>query len=416
MKKIKSMMLYSAMAVFALTSCDDDDDDPAPTACSNPEVKASDTTASGTQIIYKNCNVTSSETWTKDNIYVLNSRITVTNNATLTIEPGTVIKGAPGAGASSTALVISKEGMIMANGTAQEPIIFTSTADNIEPGQTESPNLQPNNNGLWGGVIILGDAHISASADEVQIEGIPTSDQNGLYGGSNDADNSGVFTYVSIRHGGTNIGAGNEINGLTLGGVGSGTTINHIEIVANQDDGVEWFGGTVNVSDVLVWNCGDDGLDTDQDWTGTCNNFLVVTPQGGSAFELDGPEGPAATGTHLFTNGTVYAGGSIDHLVDWDDNTNAALNNVYFYGLDAGYGATSDFDPFESFGGNMSVPTTNLEITLATGVLVDLFSSGTAPAGITAVLAGASTVGVQDVSEFDWTLASESGALAQIGL
>ncbi len=412
MKKIKSMMLYSAMAVFALTSCDKDDDDNTSMGCSNSEVMASDTTANGTQIIYKDCNVTSSETWSKDNIYVLRSRITVTSGATLTIQPGTVIKGAPGAGASSTALVVAKDGKIMAEGTASEPIIFTSTADNIEPGQIESPNLKPDNNGQWGGVIILGDAHISASAEEVQIEGIPTSDQNGLYGGSNDTHSSGTFAYVSIRHGGTNIGAGNEINGLTLGGVGSGTDIHHIEIVANQDDGIEWFGGTVNVSNVLVWNCGDDGLDTDQDWTGNCDNFLIVTPQGGSAFELDGPEGPAATGTHTFTRGTVYAGDNIDHLVDWDDDTNAELDGVYFFGLDASYAATSDFEPFESFGGDGS-GTQNIEVNVVTGALVDLFSNGTVPSGVTAV--GTATVGA-DASAFGWTWANQSGALAQIGL
>ncbi|MEQ9263056.1 MAG: hypothetical protein RLP14_07845 [Owenweeksia sp.] len=415
MKKIKSMMLYSAMAVFAFTSCDkDDDDDDNTLSCSNQEVMASDTTASGTQIIYKNCNITSNETWSKENIYVLNSRITVTNNATLTIQAGTVIKGAPGAGASATALVIARDGKIMANGTAQDPIIFTSTADRIEPGETNSPNLKPDNNGLWGGVIILGEAHISASAEEVQIEGIPTSDQKGLYGGTNDAHSSGSFTYVSIRHGGTNIGAGNEINGLTLGGVGAGTVINNIEVVANQDDGIEWFGGSVSVSNVLIWNCGDDGLDTDQDWTGNCDNFLIVTPQGGSAFELDGPEGPAATGTHTFTNGTVYAGADIDHLVDWDDETNAALDGVYFYGLAAGYGATTDFDPFESFGGDNSGTTQNLQVTLAGGVLADLFA-GTVPGAVSVVAAGTATVGA-DASGFGWTWANESGALAQIGL
>ena len=85
----------------------------------------------------------------------------------------------------------------------------------------------------------------------MQIEGIPASDLNGLYGGTEATDNSGVLKYISIRHGGANIGEGNEINGLTLGGVGSGTTIENIEIVANDDDGIEWFGGTVNVKNGL---------------------------------------------------------------------------------------------------------------------------------------------------------------------
>jgi hypothetical protein len=93
----------------------------------------------------------------------------------------------------------------------------------------------------------VGNAPISADASAVQIEGIPPSDQNGLYGGDNPADDSGIIRYISIRHGGANIGEGNEINGLTLGGVGSGTIIEYVEVVANQDDGIEWFGGTVSV-------------------------------------------------------------------------------------------------------------------------------------------------------------------------
>jgi hypothetical protein len=323
-------------------------------------------------------------------------------------------------------LVVSREGKIMAEGTADEPIIFTTVADNLESGAINSPNMSPLNNGLWGGVIILGKAPISAKneAIQLQIEGIPTSDQNGLYGGTESAHNSGVFKYVSIRHGGTNIGAGNEINGLTLGGVGTGTEINNIEIVANQDDGIEWFGGTVSVENVIVWNSGDDGLDTDQDWLGTCNNFLVVTPQGGSAFELDGPEGNNASGNaHSFTNGTVYAGDAIDHLIDWDGGTNAGLRNVYIYGLEAGYGYVADdpntadddeeFEPIESFGGDGIGITENIQIQLNGGALADLFAPGTTlPTEITVVTSG--TVGA-DASVFGWTWASQSGALSGIG-
>ena len=161
-------------------------------------------------------------------------------------------------------------------------------------GNFASAHLDPTVDGLWGGVIVLGNATISASnttgdVSSVQIEGIPTSDQNGLYGGTNNHDNSGVIKYISIRHGGANIGSGNEINGLTLGGVGFGTTIENIEVVANQDDGVECFGGTVNLTNVVSWNVGDDGFDTDQSWSGTLDNFVIINPAG-HIFELDGPE------------------------------------------------------------------------------------------------------------------------------
>lgn len=412
MNKLKSLLLYSAAAVFALTSCDDDDDDNGGGG------------STGANVISVSGQITTDQTWSSDNVYRLDGRVTVTGGATLTIEAGTIIKGAPGQGAFAAALLISRDGMIMAEGTADAPIIFTSIADDIQPGQIESPNMDPNNNGLWGGVIILGSAPISASADEVQIEGIPTSDQNGLYGGQDAADNSGVFTYVSIRHGGTNIGAGNEINGLSLGAVGSATTINNIEIVGNADDGIEWFGGDVDVDHVVVWNSGDDGLDTDQDWIGSCTDFLVVTPRGGSGFELDGPEGSLNRGCHSFDNGIVYAGNDIDHLVDWDGSTNAGVTNVYFFGLPNGYGIVEDdpatpdddesFEPIESFGGDGNCTSNNWEATMANRSVEEVFGVDVAPA-VSEVPAGQPTVG-PSIAEFGWSWAGASGALASLGL
>jgi len=285
--------------------------------------------------------ITEDTFWNADSIYQLSGRVTVTNGATLTIEPGTIIKGKPGSGANASALVIARGAKLIAEGTEDAPIIFTSTADNIsiediEAGIFSSPNLNPTINGLWGGVIILGNAPISASNDvgdvsQVQIEGIPTSDPNGLYGGNNPTDNSGVLRYVSIRHGGANIGSGNEINGLTLGGVGSGTVIDNIEIVANQDDGIEFFGGAVNVTNVVIWNVGDDAIDTDQAWSGTLDNFIIKSPQG-HCFELDGPEG-LLIDRHTIRNGEVICSNenweSMD-LINTDDNSRVTLQNIFF--------------------------------------------------------------------------------------
>ena len=274
---MKLIHLTIATAILALTvsSCKKDEPiTPTPT----PE----------TGNIVVTSNVTVNTTWTNDNTYQLGGRITVTNGITLTIEAGTVIKGEAGTGANATALLVARGGKLMANGTATLPIVFTSVADEITSadlvaGNFGSPNLASDVDGLWGGIIVLGKAPISASNSgsdlaQVQIEGIPTSDANGLYGGTDATDNSGSITYVSIRHGGTNIGSGNEINGLTLGGVGSGTTVENIEIVANQDDGIEWFGGTVNVTNVVSWNCNDDALDTDQAWAGTLDRVGRACP------------------------------------------------------------------------------------------------------------------------------------------
>ena len=291
-------------------------------------------------------NISANTTWTADKIWILGGRITVTTGATLTIEPGTIIKGQAGAGANATSLLIARGAKINAAGTAAKPIIFTSVADEISiadvaAGKFASPNLTPDIKGLWGGLIVLGKAKISASLsgaqlNEVQIEGIPTSDPNGLYGGTDDADNSGVLKYISVRHGGTEIGAGNEINGITFGGVGSGTVVENIEVIGNFDDGIEWFGGTVNCKNIVIWNAGDDGLDTDQAYRGTVENFAVITA-GGSQFELDGPEGTYGLDLsgHTFTKGFVVPTGGAGNLIDNDNNTVVNLRNIYAKGFSA---------------------------------------------------------------------------------
>lgn len=353
-------------------------------------------------------NIAANETWSASKTYILGGRITVLSGATLTIEPGTVIKGQAGTGANATALLIARGAKLMAEGTADKPIIFTTVADEITPadvaaGNFASPNLAPDANGLWGGVLILGNASISASASQIQIEGIPTSDQNGLYGGSDDADNSGVIKYISIRHGGANIGAGNEINGLTLGGVGSGTVIENVEVIGNQDDGIEWFGGTVSVKNVVVWNAGDDAIDADQSWGGTLDNFVVVTP-GDHVFELDGAEGTMSR-AYTIKNGTVVndhdsktTGGD---LINTDKNTKVNLENIFFKNVASGQKVNRTKD-------NPDTKFTNIVIN-GTGSADDYIADGPAPTGITL---GSSATGKANVSGLGWTWASKAGALA----
>lgn len=311
-----------AIAALAITSCGDDDD-----AISGPDL--SDNQISGV--------ISESKTLTNDRIWNLQGRTTVTSGAVLTIEPGTIIKGLPGQGANASVLIIARGASIQANGTASEPIIFTSIADNIALGQTNGPNLNQNDRGLWGGVIVLGNAPSSLRGDvaAAQIEGIPASDTNGLYGGSNPADNSGVMNYVSIRHGGTNIGEGNEINGLTLGGVGTGTTISNIEVVANVDDGIEFFGGTVNASNLFVWAVGDDAIDIDQAYSGTITNAGVVLGDiSDHAFEIDGPEG-SLNGSFTINNATIFGNANTPNgeYADYRSRAQGATNNVYATGF-----------------------------------------------------------------------------------
>ena len=287
-------------------------------------------------------NITSDTTLDASKIWLLKGRVSVEDGVTLTIPAGTIIKAASGTGADASTLIIARGGTIIADGTADAPIVMTSISDNIEVGGTYPSSgaaLNVDTRGLWGGLLILGKAPSSFSGDvtELQIEGIPTSDTNGLYGGTDAADDSGSIQYLSIRHGGAEIGEGNEINGLTLGGVGSGTTINHIEVLGNVDDGIEFFGGTVNASNLLVWGQGDDAIDIDQAYAGTIDGAMVIlTSASDHGFEIDGPEG-AATGRFTIKNATVIgatddcdAEGVDGEMADFRKGATGDVMNVLF--------------------------------------------------------------------------------------
>ena len=238
---------------------------------------------------------TGTTTWTANNTYILDGMVFVNSGDELTIEPGTIIKGMPGSGAEASALIVARGGKINAVGTQENPIIFTFEQDALD-GSTPY-----NTKGQWGGVIILGNAQLNSSPGETQIEGIPDTESRGLYGGNDDLDNSGTMTYVSIRHGGTDIGAGNEINGLTLGGVGSQTTLEYIEVIANADDGVEFFGGTASIKYVLTAFCGDDSFDYDEGWRGYGQFWCTVQEEG------DGDRGGEHDGGTDPEDGLPYA-------------------------------------------------------------------------------------------------------------
>lgn len=370
-------------------------------------------------IIPVNGNITSNTTWKTGKTYILKSRIAVMDGVTLTIEPGVVVKGEAGNAANATALIVAQGGVLEASGTPSQPIIFTSIADNIQPGQIESPNLDPSLNGLWGGLIVLGKAPISYAKDGVDaattnIEGIPANDPNGIYGGDVSDDYSGTLKYISVRHGGTNIGEGNEINGLTLGGVGSATVIENIEIVSNQDDGIEWFGGTVNVKNAIVWNTGDDAIDTDQAWAGKVENIVVINP-GDKCFELDGPEGSYTSTGHTIKDATVFVG-KAGGLIDYDDNTDVNMSNIYFLDFDSetleddGI-AISGYSGYQANTNGFASSAFEVTVTLPTGVaLTDIFTGGS-DAITTEVSAGAATVGA-DLTKFaNWSWAAVAGEL-----
>ena len=244
--------------------------------------------AQNNQVQVTDASIDGDTVWSADNEYVLEGFVFVEDGETLTIEPGTVVRGKPGSGANASALIVARGGKIFANGTADKPIIFTALDDDL----SDPNDFGPGDTGEWGGLILLGKATLNspeASGTPIQdnIEGIPTTEPRGQFGGTDDNDSSGSLRYVSVRHGGSNIGANNEINGVTFGGVGRGTTVEFIEVFANQDDGFEFFGGTVEAKYLVASYCGDDSFDYDQGYRGK-GQFWFTQAAGDRGGEHDG--------------------------------------------------------------------------------------------------------------------------------
>lgn len=367
---IALLVALGATTTF-VSSCKKDDDDDKTEEVSSEEitVKASDEGIGTT-------------TWTKNNVYVLDGFVFVNDGQTLTIEPGTIIKGAAGQGASASALIVAQGGKLIAEGTATEPIIFTSVADKIAYNDAgvlvPGTNLDETNRGLWGGVIVLGKASSNNNPAIKSIEGIPTNESRGQYGGTVDDDNSGSLKYISIRHGGTNIGADNEINGLTLGGVGSGTTVEHIEVYANADDGIEFFGGTVSIKYALVSNGGDDCFDYDEGWRGNGQFWVAIQADdaGDRGGEHDGGPSSNETGTPYATpeiRNATYIGNGDNRLLTFRDNAGGEYINSIFQGWDKGIdvedlASQSSMDRLDD--GNLKI-TDNVFYDITAGTTVD---------------------------------------------
>lgn len=257
-------MLVGAMAI-SVVSCkkkDDDNDDVTPT-----------------ETYVLTGDVTANKSLSNDKAWTLKGYVYVKSGATLTIPAGTIIKSDI---VEKGALIVEPGGKIMAEGTPAKPIIFTS---GVTKGQRRA--------GDWGGIIILGNAPTNRSTPPTIEGGV-----NRTYGGSNAADNSGVLKYVRIEFAGIASAPGSEINGLTLGGVGSGTTIENIMVSYGNDDGYEFFGGTVNCKNLIAYACADDDYDFDYGYVGSISN--------GISFKLPqvADPGDAANGIECDNDGT----------------------------------------------------------------------------------------------------------------
>jgi hypothetical protein len=305
-----------------------------------------------------------STTWTKSNTYNLQADVYINPGATLTIEPGTVIASSLGTNTRAS-LTVCKGARLIAIGTQAEPIIFTSkndvatwTAGNPATG-TWRPVCSE-----WGNLNILGAAYISEDAvagntaspsasNIAAMEGLvaagPT-DTRQTYGGGNDNDSSGTLSYCSFRYGGQVVGNNVELNGLSMGGVGRETVIDHIDIMNNLDDGIEVWGGTVNFNYVNIWNAGDDSLDIDQGWRGKLQYGLIVQGYaktngtqgsgiGDNGLEMDGAENsfyqPVTTGvmynlTVIGNPGSGTGANGGDEATAWRDNCNMQIRQSVF--------------------------------------------------------------------------------------
>ncbi|QMW01424.1 IPT/TIG domain-containing protein [Spirosoma foliorum] len=315
-------------------------------------------------------NITANTNWTASNIYLIQGFVNVTSGATLTIEKGTIIKGAPkeqdpSGQAKGGTLIIQAGAKISAVGTADSPIIFTS-----------SKAAGSRNYGDWGGVVLIGKAPINQPGATSFEGGIPGS--TGTYSDVN--DNSGTMQYCRIEFAGISLSnlANSEINGLTLYGVGAGTTIDHIQVSYSGDDSYEWFGGTVNMKNLVAFRGWDDDWDTDWGYSGKVQYAVslrdpeVADQSASNGFESDNfAAGAPATGPNnglpltapVFANvsnfvfsgtpsnaATAKGSGSYQSAMHLRRNTSISIFNSLFVGypeglrLDALTGTTNTLD------------------------------------------------------------------------
>lgn len=339
------LIMLAACASLAITACKKD---ASLDLNANKNTAAADISIYGKTKVTIDAAITVSDTLTADKVYELVGQIVVKNNATLTIEPGTVIYGRAStsqtAAGAPGALIIAQGSKLIAIGTESNPIVFTSYRK-VDNDATTAPI-----SGDFGGVVLLGKASTNLTATAT-IEGVAASLASDCsYGGplfTDNTDNSGTLQYVRIEYAGFAIASNEEINGLTCGGVGSGTTIDHIEVYYGKDDAFEFFGGTVNASYLLAYAQEDDGLDFDNGYTGTINYAVIISDLAGShtsgdsnAIECDNNK--LGTTTALITKPVLNHITIVGAKVSGSWNTTTVSNGALLYG--ARFRRASTFD------------------------------------------------------------------------
>ncbi|MBB3048778.1 hypothetical protein FHR99_003052 [Litorivivens lipolytica] len=261
--------------------------------------------------------------WTADKQWILEDIVYLEAGGRLVIDPGTQVLGKNG-----SALVITRDATLHARGTQAEPIVFTSA----------NP-VGARKAGDWGGLVMLGNAPVNVA--DARIEGVPANDSRAAFGGNDPAANCGVLEYARIEFAGFEAYANNELNGLTLGGCGSNSIVRHVQVHQALDDGVEVFGGNVDLKHILITGAGDDSLDWDLGWRGRVQ-FLVVQQYpgvGDNAFEGDNNgDNHSATprSEPVFHNVTLISSGDAEkyqRAMTLREGTGGHFNNMLIQGF-----------------------------------------------------------------------------------
>lgn len=351
---MKKLSLLLAAVALSMVSCQKEDVNSE--SFGMEATSASYATAAALPVSTVSGTITTNTTWDNDHVWEIQGVVVVKNNATLTIEPGTYIKGDPNIGDPTGVLVVSKTGRIVADGTLEEPIVFTSynLLDN-----DASTDPAPKD---FGGVILLSD-DITNAGTGINIEGLDD-DADFKFGGTKTGSaihSNGILQYVRIEYAGRDLGtgdnSGNEINGLTLGAVGANTTVNYVQVSYGYDDSFEFFGGTVNCNYLISFAPQDDNFDFDNGYTGTIKYALALADEdsghgtsGGNpdsnGIELDNNSGGTATTliTHprvqylsiIGLTNSVKAGTSYENAIHVRRRGEITLENSFVTGYPVG--------------------------------------------------------------------------------
>lgn len=320
-----TMLLATVSMSWLATSCSDNNDEKKE-GWTDPEVNYTGNVAYSKGILFQDGTqlgngdqefVFTGETTLDKSTYLLKGWVYVADGAKLTIPAGTIIKGDK---ETKAALIVEPGGQVFAEGTKDAPIVFTSEM----PAGSRKP-------GNWGGLIICGKAKNNQGVLKQQIEGGPRT----KHGGTDDNDNSGVFRYIRVEFAGYPFDTDKEINGITFGSVGNGTTVDHLQVSYSNDDSYEWFGGSVNCKYLVAYKGWDDEFDTDNGFSGHIQYCLsirdprIADTSQSNGFEsdncADGSEISPYTNT-IFSNVTFIGPMTAKNLATGFENTDTYIN------------------------------------------------------------------------------------------